>query len=428
MELTKLVENLQYSRTKEELYRAFYDSFRGLSPSSTLNISVILLTLPCHGMGDLVFAFRLYNYLKQWYNAKVTIATTLPAFFNKQNVPENDIHILLPERQRQCRRTGKFPTINELYDLIFVAPLNKDYDIRYDDISQLIPYSTRLNTFIFSEYNDSAKKRFDFPTGVGGSRVGLMLSNTTPSQSDVPTSLAADFILAYMFPLDRPTPCFHSFLALVTSKYNSISLLDIVVPPWMPQHLRKASLVKHIFGFMYVEIYHRKRPTVKFEIPNGGANGHGHTLRIRGDILPVKNEIMLSLMRYSLPDVLLTGDQSITDCLSCCSEKNIWYQTTPWKISLAQSLAEYMPNEYLKSPLTSCGSLDALNYKSDYSEFVKEWDFRVRGRPKLDAIVTMTHEMKNSAAIQTLAYNVTKTSTIQSFQNKLPRIRKSLNI
>ena len=113
----------------------------------------------------------------------------------------------------------------------------------------------------------------------------------------------------------------------------------------------------------------------------------GNTLTLRLDVLPVNNKRMFSLMKYSLDDILLTGDQSITDCLSCCSKKNIFYQIASWKEGFAKELAKEMPNAYLKSKKTSCGSLKAISYRSNYSKFVKKWDFRILAKPKLDAIM-----------------------------------------
>ena len=39
-------------------------------------------------------------------------------------------------------------------------------------------------------------------------------------------------------------------------------------------------------------------------------------LILRGDILPKPRPDFISLMKYSVEDILLTGDQSITDCFS----------------------------------------------------------------------------------------------------------------
>jgi hypothetical protein len=46
-----------------------------------------------------------------------------------------------------------------------------------------------------------------------------------------------------------------------------------------------------------------------------------------------------------------------------------------------------MPNKYLKSKKTTCGTIKALSYKSNYKDFLKNWDFRYLARPKMNAIL-----------------------------------------
>jgi hypothetical protein len=100
-------------------------------------------------------------------------------------------------------------------------------------------------------------------------------------------------------------------------------------------------------------------------------------------------------MENSVEDILVTGDQSITDALSCCSSKNIFYQIARWKRMFGKGLSKYMPNQYLKSYKTSCGTLKAVKYKSNYKKFVKEWDFRTLAKPKMDAIIKLANSSKN---------------------------------
>jgi hypothetical protein len=99
-------------------------------------------------------------------------------------------------------------------------------------------------------------------------------------------------------------------------------------------------------------------------------------------------------MENSVEDILLTGDQSITDALSCCSSKNIFYQIARWKRMFGKGLAKYMPNQYLKSYKTSCGTLKAIDYHSNYKKFVKDWDFRTLAKPKMDAIIKLANFSK----------------------------------
>ena len=59
-------------------------------------------------------------------------------------------------------------------------------------------------------------------------------------------------------------------------------------------------------------------------------------LTLRGDILPQKRDTFISLMKDSVNDILVTGDQSLTDIISCCKYKTVWYQIAPWKARLAK--------------------------------------------------------------------------------------------
>ena len=104
---------------------------------------------------------------------------------------------------------------------------------------------------------------------------------------------------------------------------------------------------------------------------------------------------MLSLLKYSVRDILVTGDQSMTDVLSCCADKNMFYQIAPWKASLGRQLGKKLPNEFLLRKKTSCGSLTAIKYNSDYKNFIKTWDFRRLAKPKLDAICMSICATKN---------------------------------
>ena len=128
---------------------------------------------------------------------------------------------------------------------------------------------------------------------------------------------------------------------------------------------------------------------------------------------------MLVLMRKSLDDILLTGDQSITDAFSCCPNKNIFYQITPWKSNLGKQLAKEMPNTYLKSVKTSCGTLQALKYKGNYRNFVNKWDFRKRSKAKMDAIVLSVLAMKKNKGFRQIAEIAEKSKTLASLKKNI---------
>jgi hypothetical protein len=112
-------------------------------------------------------------------------------------------------------------------------------------------------------------------------------------------------------------------------------------------------------------------------------------LRIRSDIPPQKYKNMPRMFMNSVNDVLITGDQSLADCLSWVPEKNIWYQTLEWKKNLADNLRRYMPNKFIGKYKTTCGGLKCVKFHSTgYKQLIKKWDFRILGRKKLDRILT----------------------------------------
>tara|TARA_B110000908_G_C10160234_1_gene405634 strand:- start:252 stop:1133 length:882 start_codon:yes stop_codon:yes gene_type:complete len=208
-----------------------------------------------------------------------------------------------------------------------------------------------------------------------------------------------------------------SFVEMVSKKYyKKHKKLDIVIPPWfakenMDNMLRK-KVSKYYPNIIIVE--KDKKPII---VSDG--DYYDNTLTFRCDILPVANKLMMQLMSNSIDDILLTGDQSITDALSCCPKKNIFYQIAPWKSDLAKNLAKDMPNTNLKKVSTSCGSLGAIRYKSNYSAFIKKWAFRNRAKGKLDAIILSINAMKKDLNINGLAHIVTTSKTIPSIKRKL---------
>ena len=114
------------------------------------------------------------------------------------------------------------------------------------------------------------------------------------------------------------------------------------------------------------------------------------TMIIRGDILPKPRNEFISLIKYSVDDVLLTGDQSITDAFSCCQKKVIWYQIAPWKKNFAKQMAIHIPNKYFKSFKTSCGTIKGINH-SNYNDFLNKYDFRINGKPIVDSIIMFNY-------------------------------------
>ena len=121
--------------------------------------------------------------------------------------------------------------------------------------------------------------------------------------------------------------------------------------------------------------------------------GEGNSLIIRGDILPQPRPVFISLIKGSVEDVLLTGDQSITDGLSCCSgRKKIWYQIAPWKQDFATELSKAIPDVNIDHFKTSCGVLRGIRKGIDYSSLLQKYDFRRLGKQRMDAVLNFHYK------------------------------------
>lgn len=372
------------------VYKEFLENHVKLPKN--IKVKTLILCTPCNGFGDVIFASKIKRYIKEWYGIDSHIATTTPDLFEKVGEPVKNIIALKGIHGSQCRRFSKLDGKIGKYDLIIIAPLAEG-DISFQDVRNLIPYSTHSNTFFFSEYNDDLDKGFDINTGVGKGRDGLLFTNTKCSKSHIKKfSLQKDYALVYIAEnIDYSDLCILRFVQMVMKKYPKLQ--EIVCPSWV-KDLNPNVIMRNVKADNIYIITPENTTVIKEK------NKNGRTIVFRCDVFPVPNQIMLSLIRYSVEDVLLTGDQSITDAFSCCSNKNIFYQIAPWKKDFSKNLAKYMPNSYLTKASTSCGTLSALQYKSNYKKFVKDWDFRKLGKGKVDAMVGSVLFFKKNRVIQ----------------------------
>jgi len=386
------------------------------------NVNILLLNTPCHGFGDIIFAIKIYNYLKEWYHCNVVIASTLPESFVKLKGNTDDLLKLHTSVNKECRRFKLLKLLNlddtkhdTIYDLIFITPITSDFSISYQDVKQIVHYSNPFNTFFFSEYN-GPQKNIDFPTGIGKHKMGLLL--TKPKKLSKLPNLKNPYAVVYISDnIPNSKKCFINFIEMICKKYrNIIPKLDIIVPKYITDtEDYEKSIIKYCSKY-----YPTINTNVKHIISNTGINKN--ILTLRGDVYPLPNDKMLSLIKYSIDDILLTGDQSITDALSCCSHKNIFYQVAPWKENFGKSLSREMPQKYLVQKKTECGTIRAIKYNSDYSKFVKKWDFRKLAKPKIDNILNYSLIIKQSTELQALQKLILSSKTLNGLKNKLRNI------
>lgn len=428
------MSNTDFDRTLDEIdncttikqaHNAIWKSFLGkkCTGKGCNVLKIALLNAPCHGFGDVIFAQKLAKYIKNWYGVSAKIFTTLVDAHVKLGEDPKNLVKPINMKVSQCRQFSKLDFGGEAktkYDLYLVAPLVANYSPDIKTITRSFKYATKSNVFFFSEYNASLKEDYTFPTGVGGNRLGLMM--VKPPSVKKLAGLRNPYSLIYIASEDhipRAVPCYMGFMEMIVKKYQKNKKLDVVVPSWIAENLKydkrsSKQLIKKIGKYF---------PRIIIKDKDGSSEltdtKIGNVFTVRGDVLPVDNKKMFALMKYSLPDILLTGDQSLTDALSCCWNKNIFYQIASWKESLGRELAKELPNKFLKSKKTSCGTLKAVKYNSNYRAFVNKWDFRKLGRPRLDAVVLAALAKHNNKDFEELDVIINKSRTLNSLRKKI---------
>lgn len=421
---SNIIDTISKIKDNNDIKNIFWKSFLKSKPLPNnrlgSNIKILLLNAPCNGFGDVVFCLKIAKYLEKWYKADITIATTDTKSFNKIGCPCNITKLETKTKNDQCRRFKalKFQK-NTVYDLIFVAPVQSDYSPSLSDVKYLIPYANKLNTFFFSEYNSYDEDDvFDFPTGIGGDKLGLLLTDQDIKKKPA-KELENPYAYAYIADIDDAEICFISFVEMVAKKYSKkYKNFDIVIPESISYFLLEYDLdiIKRIDKY-YSNILLIDK-TKEYVISLSDKNDN--ILTFRADIFPVPYKDISSIIKHSVDDVLVTGDQSITDVLSCCGSKNIFYQIAGWKENFASELAKTLPNKYLSKGETSCGTLKAITYKSDYRDFIKKWDFRKLAKPKLDAIISSVKFKKdNKGVIEDLENIILKSRNIDTILTKI---------
>jgi hypothetical protein len=383
MKFNEVVHRLKQKYIDQKINRDVHD------------LRILLLNAPCNGFGDIVFAMKLASYIKKWYDITPMIASTQTHYFLDLGEKEENMIRMTTSKNTQCRRFARLTLPDNLptFDVILVAPMQADYGPDIKDVQAILPYANTLNTLFFSEYNDDLGKGFDFNMGLGNGRDGMLLDSfvkEAPIETIENMRLKpGTYAVIYIANLDTSYKCMNMFIEMVVKKYSHLPLFEIVLPNWVNIDAKLVDKLKPYFSQITVEtkpkitVYYRSLP-------------EKNLLTFRQDIFPLKYKDMSALYKYSVRDILLTGDQSISDVIGCCWEDKLpFYQVVPWKKDFSKKLAQLLPQKFIKSSRTACGSLDAIHYQPDFKKFVETQNFSNHGKIKLDALLSLIHKYKN---------------------------------
>jgi hypothetical protein len=409
----KISEKDDYSSMNQVIWSSVEDLKMKMKPSDK-KVKIGLINLPCAGFGDIIVCKTFYDYLKSWYKGiDVTICTSTPDKYSQLKVKGKIVELKYPHSSWQggeCKKIEqlRLKRVNRKiikFDiLIFIPTVNQELDIK--KVQKCFPYANEFNTFNVSEYNGDFPP-YTFPIGIGKSYwgevyLGLFLTDNLkiPKQNIMKKPYALAYTAGHDTAANTHTnTCILSFIEMICKKYHKKHTnFQLIIPPWFKDELlgdgfstgsglrsRYNKIVKQYYSSSHL-VYNDQKMGEKDKLFDKEKD---NTLFIlRGDILPGPRETFISLMRDSVEDILLTGDQSLTDGLSYCgNNKRIWYQVVPWKQELAYEMGKVIPNKYLDDFRTSCGTIKGIKIPLNNNELIKRYDFRKLGKRRMDSIL-----------------------------------------
>jgi len=408
----KLIKLVKSCKSLDKLFdipfELFYKNTKNIAIEYKSPIKILILTATCNGFGDIVMAMKLKKIIKKWYGELVDIkiaSNGVKGFYTLGEPKENLIYLKTRAQKSECRRFNTMspfsgenfitdgslvPVDIENFDLYFVAPLTADFEPDFEEIHTLVKNSNPFNTFFFTEYNMAINPYIKFNIGVGKGRLGLLIEDRPTGNLEPLEMLKNPYSIIYIANNDsfgNLDKCWFEFLQMLTHIYK-LPILEVVAPSWMKEKFIEAfeEEIEGLSKFYSKLTYKNVDDKVEsFDIPSATGNGE---LIIRFDVLPQQFENMKRLFEYSLPHVLLTGDQSFTDFVSLRYDDGIpFYQALPWKQNLYTSLAKVIPNKYYKSFKTSCGNLTAIRYNPSFKKLAKNENFQIKAKPVMDAVL-----------------------------------------
>jgi len=403
---------------KTKNFKQLYDvPFQTTLDKIKIKPKVLLCANICYGYGDAVFLLKIYNYMKEWYNIDCDVLSSTPGYFIKNGV-KNVFGAKVPgKKYEECaliknmkmynvdskgeilKRVTQKETI--IYDIILVTPWISDQIPDRNALKGIFPYSNRFNTFFFSSYNPPSPHLYDFPTGIGKNYYGILLTEPVilPKNKDTPYPYLMVH-LSYYHSVNI-NGCFDKFILLMCKKYSKKhTRLDVILPKLILENEKAVNklieTIKENGYYDEVEIITKKDTAKKY--PSSTS-----VLRLRAELLPLPFTEYVNLFNYCLPDVLTTGNQSVSDIVSCCKNYNIYYQIMPWERGFAKGLNNTLkaPKNYLKNVKTSCGMEQmSFDHQLNLRLIEEKNDFRVLGKAKLTRIIDNIHKLKNLEYIE----------------------------
>lgn len=416
----------KYNELNDILWK--YYSKDKLEKKHTQNITIGLFNVPCGGFGDIIVTKTFHDYIKEWYpSANVYICTTGPEKYKQLGIKDKMIQLTRKDGNTydnaECSSYDTLKISGKIkFDIMVVIPII-NYVFNLNQFKKLISYANIFNTFSVSEYNGEFPP-YTFPIGVGDNNLGIFFNDFKIKQQ---TLIKKPYAMVYIQPSPSWGPhsnsCFLSFLEMICKNYHKKHpKFQIVIPSWISDEFN----TNNTFYYHMIKIvrdYYSNISIIdsdKEKIDFVSNDNQSSSLTFRSDILPQKREIFISIMKDSVKDILVTGDQSITDILSCCkSFKRVWYQIAPWKSGFAENLQKHLPNKYFSSFRSTCGTIKSIDLDIDWKNFMKKYDFRINGRKRFDSILISIYHLHNDKKLKQILKMIESSRKLSVVKNKV---------
>ena len=427
--MEKYLKYINESKKFEDIYeipwKAYLDD--NLQKKHYEGLKIGFINIPCGGYGDVIQCKNVYDFFLKWYpKANIKICSTGIDKFRDLGIKDKIIALKHKNDDGECKLFSQLTMDYKIkFDLFLVIPIiNRSFDL--NDFKKLFSYATSWNTYTMSEYNDIDNGPYDFPVGIGKDYLGLFFNNFKYKKQKL---IQNPYALIYI----QPSPewgshsnyCFLTFLEMLCKKYSTQhKYFEIVIPSWIEEKIVYDNIFKHNCKKIIEKYYGSSILKIKEtdDLYKIFYKNDKSQLIIRGDILPQSRDIFVGLIKDSVKDILLTGNESIVDTLSNFPDKTIWYQIAPWKQDLAYNLFIETENNNYKTFKTSCGVIKGRNFKNDVENLIKNNDFRIKGKKRFDALLVGFYDIRKNKDIKIITDIIDHSRYLETLKKKIKNI------
>jgi len=434
--ISTLIKHIKNAKNYKDVYKIprLMEKERNLNKKCIKKLKIGLYVNSCFGFGDVIFTIKMWKYIKEWYDIESTILTTTPQQFINNGFSTKLVKRLAIPREpyeEACydvQSTFAYNPISKKkyygkFDCIFITPwVGPNREVTHKIVRNVFPETNPFNTFVLSPYNrGDGVSIYDLHLGIGPKYLG-MLHSTTKCSSKL-KSISNPYVMVHISQFGDYFGCFESFVKMICEMYeNKYKKLEIILPSFIIENSKINNLIRYLSKSYDYNVYIINNTSELKSIKNIKES----QLLLRADILPLPYETYVSsLLCNSLPVMLATGNQSVSDIISMRPDIKLFYQIAPWEKQFAKALSSEANLSYIKSSKTSCG-IQNLDSKKNLKNLTK-YDFEKLGKSHIDSILNSVCRIQSEPLMKYLVEYTLASRKKESLIKKLKSIPLQLD-